>query len=51
MISQPIEVLAARDQLRRSLRRSGIPQMALRIGFGHPGRPVSRRNVADVLDA
>jgi nitroreductase len=51
MISQPIEVLAARDQLRRSLRRSGVPQMALRIGYGHPGRPTSRRDLANVLEA
>jgi nitroreductase len=49
MISQPIEVLAARDQLRRSLGRSGVPQMALRIGYGHPGRPTPRRDLDDVL--
>ena len=51
MISQPIEVLAARDQLRRSLGRSGVPQMALRIGYGHPGRPTPRRDLAEVLEA
>ncbi|MDI6098720.1 nitroreductase [Actinoplanes sp. NEAU-A12] len=40
MISQPIEVPAARDQLRRSLGRSGYPQLALRIGYGQQaGRP------------
>ena len=39
MISQPIEVPAARDQLRRSLGRTGMPQMALRIGYGQPGQP------------
>ncbi|MEU8233165.1 nitroreductase [Actinoplanes sp. NPDC048967] len=49
MISQPIEVPAARDQLRRSLRRSGSPQMTLRIGYGHPGRPSPRRDLADIL--
>jgi len=49
MLSQPIEVPAAREQLRRSLRRSGIPQMALRIGYGQPGRPTPRRDLADVL--
>jgi nitroreductase len=49
MISQPIEVPAARDQLRRSLGRFGVPQMALRIGYGHPGRPTPRRDLADVL--
>ncbi|GAA3336531.1 hypothetical protein GCM10020358_29540 [Amorphoplanes nipponensis] len=49
MISQPIEVPAAREQLRRSLRRSGSPQMALRIGYGRPGRPSPRRALEDVL--
>ena len=49
MLSQPIEVPAAREQLRRSLRRSGIPQMALRIGYGQPGRPTPRRDLSDVL--
>jgi nitroreductase len=51
MISQPIEVLAARDQLRRSLGRSGVPQMALRIGYGLPGRPTPRRELAEVIEA
>jgi nitroreductase len=49
MISQPIEVPAARDQLRRSLGRPGMPQMAVRIGYGEPGRPTPRRDPADVL--
>lgn len=49
MLSQPIEVPAARDQLRRSLGRSGMPQMAIRIGYGHPGRPTPRRDLSDVL--
>jgi nitroreductase len=49
MISQPIEVPAAREQLRRSLGRSGMPQIALRIGFGHPGRPTARRELSEVL--
>ncbi|MBM2616388.1 nitroreductase [Actinoplanes sp. LDG1-06] len=51
MMSQPVEVVAARDQLRRSLGRSGFPQMTLRIGFGEPVGPASRRGVDDVLDA
>jgi nitroreductase len=50
MISQPIEVPAARDQLRRSLRRFGVPQMAVRMGYGHPGRPTPRRDVTAVLE-
>ena len=49
MLSQPIEVLSAREQLRRSLGRFGVPQMAMRIGYGHPGHPTPRRDVADVL--
>jgi hypothetical protein len=49
MISQPIEVPAAREQLRRSLGRFGVPQMSLRIGYGQVGRPTPRRAVADVL--
>ncbi|MFG1605175.1 Acg family FMN-binding oxidoreductase [Actinoplanes sp. NPDC049265] len=49
MISQPIEVPAARDQLRRSLRRTGTPQIAIRVGYGDPGRLSPRRDLADVL--
>ena len=49
LISQPIEVPAARDQLRRALRRSGPPQLAVRIGYGHPGHPTPRRELADVM--
>jgi nitroreductase len=49
MISQPIEVPAARDQLRRALGRFGVPQMALRIGYGQPGTPTPRRAVTDVI--
>ncbi|GAB2592380.1 hypothetical protein Aab01nite_37690 [Paractinoplanes abujensis] len=49
MISQPIEVPAARDQLRRSLRGSGHPQLTLRIGYGHPGPATPRRAVADAI--
>ncbi|GLY04214.1 MULTISPECIES: nitroreductase [Actinoplanes] len=49
LISQPIEVPAARDQLRRSLGRSGFPQIAFRVGYGYPGHPSARRDVADVL--
>ena len=51
MMSQPIEVPSARDQLRRSLRRSGFPQMALRIGYGRPGRISPRRVLDEVLAA
>ena len=50
MISQPIEVPAAREQLRLSLRRSAVPQIAVRFGYGHAGRVTPRRPVEDVLD-
>ena len=49
IISQPIEVPAARDQLRRALSRSGYPQIALRFGYGTPGHPTPRRDLAEVL--
>ncbi|MGC4876140.1 Acg family FMN-binding oxidoreductase [Micromonospora sp. DT43] len=50
MLSQPIEVPTAREQLRLSLGRFGTPQMVLRIGYGQPGRPTPRRAVDEVLD-
>ncbi|MEV4347500.1 nitroreductase family protein [Actinoplanes sp. NPDC049596] len=49
MMSQPIEVPAARDQLRRSLGRYGAPQMTFRIGYGEPGGLTPRRPLHDVL--
>jgi hypothetical protein len=49
MMSQPIEVPSARDQLRRSLSSSGAPQMTLRIGYGDPARPTGRRDLGEVL--
>jgi nitroreductase len=51
ILSQPIEVPAAREQLRLGLGRCGSPQLVLRIGYGQPGRPTRRRPVADVRDA
>jgi hypothetical protein len=50
MLSQPIEVPAARERLRHGLGRIGSPQMVLRIGYGQPGFPTRRRPVADVID-
>ena len=49
MISQPIEVPAAREQLRRALGRTGFPQMVVRFGYGTPGRPTPRRELAEVI--
>jgi nitroreductase len=50
MLSQPIEVPSAREQLRLALGRYGIPQMVLRIGYGQPGFPTPRRPVREVVD-
>lgn len=50
MISQPVEVETAREQLRLALGRSGPPQMVLRIGYGVPGTPTPRRPVDEVID-
>lgn len=50
MLSQPIEVPSAREQLRLSLGRFGTPQMVMRIGYGQPGWPTPRRDVDEVLD-
>jgi nitroreductase len=49
LLSQPIEVAGAREQLRLALHQFGAPQMVLRIGYGQPGTPTPRRSVAEVL--
>ncbi|BCB91689.1 Acg family FMN-binding oxidoreductase [Phytohabitans suffuscus] len=51
MLSQPIEVAAARERLRTALSRFGSPQMVLRVGYGQPAWPTARRPVAEVVDA
>jgi hypothetical protein len=48
LFSQVIEVAAAREQLRLSLGRTDVPQMLMRIGYGRPGFPTSRRDPAIV---
>jgi hypothetical protein len=50
MLSQPIEVPSAREQLRLALGRYGTPQMVLRLGYGQPGWSTSRRRIADVIE-
>ncbi|MFD0821467.1 hypothetical protein ACFQ0D_24880, partial [Micromonospora zhanjiangensis] len=50
LLSQPIEVPAAREQLRLALGRYGTPQIVLRVGYGQPGWPTPRRDVAEVLE-
>ncbi len=50
MISQPIEVRGAREQLSRSLGgRIGTPQMALRVGYGQPGRTTPRHDLVQTI--
>jgi nitroreductase len=49
MMSQPVDVPAVREQLRIGLRRDGPPKMLIRVGYGVPGAPTPRRDVADVL--
>jgi hypothetical protein len=49
LVSQPIEVARAREQLRLALHQPGPPQMVLRIGYGLPGRPTPRRPVREVM--
>ncbi|GAA0559150.1 hypothetical protein GCM10010172_47740 [Paractinoplanes ferrugineus] len=48
LISQPIEVPAARDQLRRTLGRPGHPQIVIRFGYGNPTGATPRRDAAEV---
>ncbi|GGL19278.1 Acg family FMN-binding oxidoreductase [Mangrovihabitans endophyticus] len=50
MISQPIEVPGAREQLRQAVGRRGVPQMVLRLGYGVRGRPTPRRDPAEFID-
>jgi nitroreductase len=50
MLSQPIEVVAAREQLRVALGRFGSPQMVLRFGYGQPGNATPRRPVDEVIE-
>lgn len=50
LLSQPIEVPAAKEQLRIALGRRGTPQMVLRIGYGDPAPPTPRRPVTEVIE-
>lgn len=49
LLSQPIELPSAREQLRLALQQAGMPQLVLRIGYGRPGEPTPRRPVAEVF--
>jgi nitroreductase len=48
-LSQPVEVPGIRDELRRALGGSLVPQTMLRIGFGSPVPATPRRSVDDLL--
>ncbi|MBW4718421.1 nitroreductase family protein [Saccharothrix sp. SC076] len=48
-MSQPIEVRQVRDELRRLLGGSVVPQALLRVGYGSPVPPTPRRAVRDLL--
>jgi len=50
MLSQAIEVPAARDRLRRLVGSGAVPQLVLRIGFGQPAFVSPRRPLAEVID-
>jgi hypothetical protein len=49
LFSQPIEVLAVREQLRRVVRRGGDPQMFMRFGYATSAPPTNRRPIGDVI--
>lgn len=51
LLSAPIEVPSAREQLRIALGRTGTPQMVLRVGYADPAPATPRRPVADVIDS
>ncbi|MFI5842079.1 Acg family FMN-binding oxidoreductase [Catenuloplanes sp. NPDC051500] len=51
LVSQPIEVPAAREQLRLALGRHGPPQMVVRIGYAAPGAATPRRPAGSVIVA
>ncbi|GGP54260.1 Acg family FMN-binding oxidoreductase [Saccharothrix coeruleofusca] len=48
-LSQPVEVRPVREELRRALGGTLVPQAVLRIGFGSPVPPAPRRPVAELL--
>jgi hypothetical protein len=50
LYSQPIEVPAMREQLRRTVDRLHDPQLVLRFGYAPTTCYTNRRPVADVID-
>ena len=50
MLSQPIEIPTAREELRHAIHRHGIPQMIIRVGFGQPVGTSTRRPIDSVID-
>jgi nitroreductase len=51
MLSQPIEIPAAREDLRAAVHRHGTPQMVVRLGYGQPGSAAPRRPIDSVIDS
>lgn len=51
LLSQAIEVPAAREQLRLGLGGRGVPQIIARLGYGQPGEISPRRPVTEVIDS
>ncbi|MEU5690840.1 nitroreductase [Actinosynnema sp. NPDC020468] len=50
-LSQPVEVRPVRDELRRALGGTLVPQTVLRVGFGSPVPASPRRPVAELVDS
>jgi nitroreductase len=50
MLSQPMEVPDARQELTHVVHHIGWPQMVLRIGYGQPTGTSDRRPIDDVID-
>lgn len=48
-MNQPIEVPKLRSKLRGILRKTGFPQLLLRMGYGPDVRPTPRRTAGEVL--
>ena len=48
-LNQPIEVLELRPWVRETVGEEGLPQLLLRMGYGHEVRPTPRRAIEEVL--
>lgn len=48
-LNQPVQLPSLRTRLKQLVATPGIPQLVVRMGFGHPGQPTPRRATEDVL--